>query len=229
MACRATSSQQPGVPREDHAVPLVLNLVADRRLDHVAVVYHERGDLDAVALVDDSRCDELVRLDGDALGWVLFVDQPDLDVVGERRLEPVHQRPRSNRAVNHERAGAATIARWEPTGQPKVGQSHRVIGVEVRQEMGVDAAQRNAYLPQPDGDAAAEVEQQFLRTGLDQRALAEAIGPGGGRTRSQQGHPHSPAHASEAESVGGATAVVRKFVFIDVSLGGRIRRIRCPP
>src|SRR5262245_40765069 len=111
---------QSSVPGEDHTVPLVLDLVADGRLDHVTMVDHERADFYAIALVDDSWCDELVRLDRDARGRVLFVDQADLDVVSKRLLEPVHQGPCARRAVDHERACTATEARGEPAGQPEI-------------------------------------------------------------------------------------------------------------
>ena len=48
----------------------------------------------------------------------------------------------------------------------------------MREEQHVDAPHRNAELVEPHGCTTAGVDQQRLIAGFDQRAGAEAVGPG---------------------------------------------------
>jgi len=43
------------------------------------------------------------------------------------------------------------------------------------EQLHIDAADRNLELVQPDGRAAAGIDQEFLLAGLDQRARAETV------------------------------------------------------
>src|SRR5262249_29399619 len=75
----------------------------------------------------------------------------------------------------------------QPAGEPDVRHARRVVGVIVREELHVDAADRNAQLMEPDGGAAPGVDQEFLLAGLDQRARTEAVGARHRHAGPQQG------------------------------------------
>ena len=61
-----------------------------------------------------------------------------------------------------------------------------MIRMEVGQKMGGHASKADTSLPQPDGDASTEIEEQRLLTGFDQRALAEAVSSWSGRAGAKQ-------------------------------------------
>jgi hypothetical protein len=62
--------------------------------------------------------------------------------------------------------------------------------VQVREEMRVDAAEGNLFLPQADGIASSHVEEQPLSAGLDQRAVAEPLRRGNRASRADKGDGH---------------------------------------
>ena len=83
---------------------------------------------------------------------------------------------------------AAGHMRRQPAGEPEVRDPGRVIGVIVREEQHIDAAHRHAELIEPDGGAAAGIDQQLLIAGFDEGARPETVGTGNGRSRPEQGH-----------------------------------------
>src|SRR3954469_2933126 len=66
--------------------------------------------------------------------------------------------------------------RFEPAGEPHVRHARGGVGMVVGEELHIDAADRQLELIEPDGGAAAGVDQELLVAGLDQRAGAEAVG-----------------------------------------------------
>ena len=66
--------------------------------------------------------------------------------------------------------------RLQPAGEPQVGNADGVIRVIVREKESVDPTDRHADLVEPDGRAAPGIDEQFLITGLDQRAGPKPIG-----------------------------------------------------
>src|SRR5262249_23113670 len=130
---------------------------------------------------------ELVHVERNPLQGILLIEQSDLDVVRERFLESIRQRARPHRAIEDERFAATSVRRREPSRQPDVGESDRVIRMKVSQEMRGHAPQRNTGLPQSDGDASPQIEEQLLLTGFDQRALTITVGAWSGCTGAQQG------------------------------------------
>src|ERR1700722_2811972 len=75
----------------------------------------------------------------------------------------------------------------EPAGEPHVGDARRVVGVIVGEKLNVDPSDRYLELEEPDGGAAAGVDQEFLLAGLDQRARAEAVRARNRNAGSEQG------------------------------------------
>ena len=58
----------------------------------------------------------------------------------------------------------------------------------VGEKLHIDPADRDLELIEPDGGAAAGVDQEFLVAGLDQRAGAEAVGARDRHAGPEQGH-----------------------------------------
>ena len=124
----------------------------------------------------------------------LLVGDADLDVVGVGALEILHQPLGAGRADHLVRRLARAEMQLQPAGQPDVRQARGVVGVIVREQLHVDPADRNLELIEPDGRAAAGVDQEFLVAGLDQRAGAEAVRARDRHAGPEQCHPEIAAH-----------------------------------
>ena len=78
----------------------------------------------------------------------------------------------------------------DPSRKPQIGKSIDMIGVQVGEEMCVNAAKRHAQLPKPLGNASAGIEQEFLiarRYQNRHRLLACArLSPRGGLCRGKR-------------------------------------------
>src|SRR5262249_14425333 len=81
----------------------------------------------------------------------------------------------SGRTDNVKRPSSRAKVRFEPAGQPDVGNARGVVRVEMGQEQCVDSTDRYADLEQPDGRPSPRIDQQFLLAGLDEGAWPEAI------------------------------------------------------
>src|SRR4051812_30897442 len=106
----------------------------------------------------------------------LLVCDPYFDVVSIGGLKMMHESCSADRPDDVERPTTVAEMRAEPSGQPKVGNTDRVIAVEMRQQQRVNLTDRNTKLEQPDCRATAGVDQKGLVAGLDKRAWTEAIG-----------------------------------------------------
>ena len=168
MACAIKFSVVAGVAGQDDDAAGKLDAIAIGRLDQIAVVDLEAADAKPIAIVDDAIAVELVRNDASAGFRQCLVRNADGDVGFERFGHVMHQVPGARRADDPHRARPSAERPAEPAGQPEVGNANHVVRVEVGQQQKIDAADRHAELKQPHGRAAPGVDQDRLRSRLDQ-------------------------------------------------------------
>src|ERR1700745_1508998 len=144
-------------------------------LDDVAMVDLERDDLHAALLVDHAVAlafDDVCR---DPRKRQLLVGGANLDIERVGALQVLHQLPRAGRSDDAVRRLASPEMRFQPAGEPYVRDARRVVGMIMGEQLHIDPTDRNLELMQPNGRAAAGVDQEFLLAGLDQGAGAETV------------------------------------------------------
>src|SRR5262245_41544824 len=158
-------------------------------LDDVSVVDLERDDRHAVLLVDHAVAIELDDICRDPRKRQLLVGDPNLDIERVGPLQVLHQRARAARSDHAVRRLTRAHTRMQPAGEPYVRDARGVVGVIVGEQLHIDPADRNLELMQPDGRAAAGIDQEFLLAGLDQRAGAETVRARDRHAGPEQCHP----------------------------------------
>ncbi|MGY4488776.1 hypothetical protein ACVWWR_007967 [Bradyrhizobium sp. LM3.2] len=116
----------PGVAREHDLVTAIRDDVAERRLDLVAVIDLDGGDLDAVVLIDQPRPDVLCRESGRNRIEMLVVDT-NADVIRERLGQVLRHGDGALRAIKLHRPLARCPGRGEPAGQPHIGKADDMV------------------------------------------------------------------------------------------------------
>src|SRR5262249_33888787 len=114
-----------------------------------------------------------LNLQCNAFARELLVCGPDVDVGRISFLKICHQCFGSGRTDIVKRPSSRAKVRFEPAGQPDVGNARGVVRVEMGQEQCVDSTDRYADLEQPDGRPSPRIDQQFLLAGLDEGAWPE--------------------------------------------------------
>src|SRR5262249_42705470 len=124
----------------------------------------------------------------------LLVRDANLDVRRIRLFEIRHQRLGADRADDAQGTRPPRVVRAEPSGQPHVRDAGGVVGVIVREQQRIDAAERHAELIEPYRGAASGVDEQRLVAGLDQRARSETFGTRSGHSGPEQRHAEIAGH-----------------------------------
>src|SRR5215468_1482568 len=148
--------------------PGVFKAITVTGLDDVAVVDLERDDLHAALLVDHAVAIEFDDICRDPRKRQLLIGDANLDIERVGTLQVLHQLARAGRSDDAVRRLARTKMRFQPAGEPYVRDARRVVGVIMGEQLHVDSTDRNLELMQPDGRAAAGVDQEFLLAGPEQ-------------------------------------------------------------
>jgi hypothetical protein len=134
------------ISREHDRQAPVIDPVAKSRLDQLAVVHLECGNLDAVLGIDDPFAPELLDGHCGALWGQALIRHADADVRRVSPLQVLHQLFRAGRANQAERGAASRPRAGEPSAQPEVRDANRMVGVEVGEEERCHRAERHAQL-----------------------------------------------------------------------------------
>src|SRR6185295_15202200 len=184
----------PRVAGEHRNTSAILDAIAIAGFDHIAVVDLEGDHLHAALLIDRPVAVELGHVGRDARQRQLLVGDAYLDVVGIGTLEVFHQPLGAGRPDHLVWRLAGAEMRLQPAGEPDVRQARGVVGVIVRKKLHIDPTDRHLELGEPDGRAAAGVDQKFLIAGLDQCGRTEALRARDRHTGPEQRHAKVAAH-----------------------------------
>src|SRR5712671_7537914 len=168
---------------------IVIDAVAEGRLDGVAVIHLEGRYLHPVLLIDDSISLEILGDHRDPLRRKLLVLGADLDVERIGLFQIRHELPGAGRADDPKWLLPPPEDRAEPPRQPDIRNAGGIVSVKKRKEEHPDPADRHLDLAHADRNAAPGVEQKHLPARFDQGARTEAVDPRRGRGRTQQRHP----------------------------------------
>ena len=129
-----------------------------------------------------------------------------------------HQLRGSGRTDDVKRFLSRAEIRTQPAREPKVRNAHRVVGMEMGQEQGIDFANRHSDLKQPDCRAAAGIDQDGMVAGFDQRSGTEALGTWNGNARAEQRYTKCRSHLLRDLDPGvGHHRLPVRDLFVDVS------------
>ena len=170
------------ISREHCGMSSEVNSVSKGRF-HYPVIDKERGDLYAVAVVDDGladvvsdHCYSLARQS------VIYLPNVSVELIGFREVR--HHGCSPGRSPDLQRSFAPAV----PSTEPEIWYSDGVIRVQMREEQGIDFSERNFELLNPLSGATAAIEEQDLLTRFDQDTGAEAVHPGLWRSSSEERH-----------------------------------------